>query len=77
MTFGAAELSAVLDECGEALARARLKNVYDEGERGWIFRLYAGGENRFLYLGAHPISRTALQTSSLPTITWTMKWGST
>ena len=52
MTFGAAELSVVLDECGEALAGARLKNVYDEGERGWIFRLYAGGENRFLYLGA-------------------------
>ena len=54
MTFGVAELSAVLDECGEALAGARLKNVYDEGERGWIFRLYAGGENRFLYLGAQP-----------------------
>ena len=54
MTFEAAELSAVLDECRDTLTGARLKNVYDEGERGWIFRLYAGGENRLLYLGAQP-----------------------
>ena len=54
MTFGASELGAVLDECREALAGARLKNIYDEGGRGWIFRLYARGENRFLHLSAQP-----------------------
>ena len=54
MTFGASELGAVLDECREALAGARLKNIYDEGVRGWIFRLYARGENRFLHLSAQP-----------------------
>ena len=54
MIFGASELGAVLDECREALAGARLKNIYDEGGRGWIFRLYARGENRFLHLSAQP-----------------------
>ena len=54
MIFGALELGAVLDECREALAGARLKNIYDEGGRGWIFRLYARGENRFLHLSAQP-----------------------
>ncbi len=54
MTFGASELGAVLDECREALAGARLKNIYDEGDRGWIFKLYARGENRFLHLSAQP-----------------------
>ncbi len=54
MTFGASELGVVLDECREALAGARLKNIYDEGGRGWIFRLYARGENRFLHLSAQP-----------------------
>ena len=54
MTFGASELGSVLDECREALAGARLKNIYDEGDRGWIFRLYARGENRFLHLSAQP-----------------------
>ena len=34
MIFGASELGAVLDECREALAGARLKNIYDEGGRG-------------------------------------------
>ena len=54
MIFGASELGAVLDECREALAGARLKNIYDERGRGWIFRLYARGENRFLHLSAQP-----------------------
>lgn len=54
MTFGAAELGAVLDECRESITGARLKNIYDEGECGWILKLYARGENRFLYLGAQP-----------------------
>ena len=54
MIFGASELKAVLDECRGALAGARLKNIYDEGDRGWIFKLYSHGQTRFLHLSAQP-----------------------
>ena len=66
MNFGASELKAVLDECCGALEGARLKNVYDEGARGWIFKLYSQGQTLFLHLGAQPrFSRLHLQPARL------------
>ena len=68
MNFGASELKAVLDECCAAIEGGRLKNVYDEGARGWIFRLYCRGQNLFLHLGAQPgFSRLHLQPARLST----------
>ncbi|MEE3198675.1 MAG: NFACT family protein, partial [Planctomycetota bacterium] len=62
MNFGAPELKAVLDECCGALDGARLKNIYDEGARGWILKFYSSGQTLFLHLGAQPrFSRLHLQ----------------
>lgn len=62
MNFGAPELKAVLDECCGALEGARLKNIYDEGARGWILKFYSRGQTLFLHLGAQPrFSRLHLQ----------------
>ena len=66
MNFGASELKAVLDECCGAIEGARLKSIYDEGARGWIFKLYCRGQNLFLHLGAQPrFSRLHLQPARL------------
>ena len=66
MKFGASELKAVLDECRAAIEGARLKNVYDEGARGWVFKLYCRGQNLLLHLGAQPrFSRLHLQPARL------------
>ena len=54
MTFGAPELGAVIDECRDALVGARVKNIYDEGDKGWVFRLQVDRESRFLHLCAQP-----------------------
>tara|TARA_B100000809_G_C15127500_1_gene526889 strand:- start:1759 stop:3234 length:1476 start_codon:yes stop_codon:yes gene_type:complete len=62
MNFGASELKVVLDECCGVVEGARLKNIYDEGARGWIFKLYSQGQTLFLHLGAQPrFSRLHLQ----------------